>query len=609
MAYDKLTVDDCKDLIAKTIDLYGSWGVGTAFDEDERFYELDFLEDLCLPLEVEGDGTVLSTARDLVENFVNHIDLSNARVSVNRNKTSTVSNEESRALRTFSLGILYMMMVEPDLSVWRTMGKHFSLYGLTAVQTLYKADAWPGRPLRKEDENDDDFKSRESEFKDKKLSVLPIVVRAVHPRNVYPDPAYGGRQYVVEYHQKMVFDVLQRWPRWNNPMGRKMGDATEYKTLWTPTIRYEEADGMPLLPGKGIDKHGYGFLPWTFIETGLGNVSADGDLSKRYVGILRYIKDMLISESRNFSMGDVILKYGAWPVSTLEGEGAEEVAANTKISQRYGSLTVLPPGVTMKKQAPDVPPDAIRTQLSIVSEYIAASMGPRSTRGLSETGVRSGVDRERILAEAGSRFRYASEAFRYGAARVLINCARLFKSKVPDDVRVWAHTPMGQIDEIIKKDKIREPFIINVEFAPISPEDEYRRHDDLERLVASGIVDEIYAQEKMPDVDPEQIAEHKERLKAMNDPMVEQVFSQYRAAEVIKLITKHQGVQAIQAGAVPGQGGAPPMGREPSRRMVPITPEIAPLGSAEAMQQKLAQQRSQIPMNPMQGQGGGGNRR
>jgi len=79
---------------------------------------------------------------------------------------------------------------------------------------------------------------------------------------------------------------------------------------------------------------------------------------------------------------------------------------------------------------------------------------------------------------------------------------RVLKNVVPGEFNVWARTPSDEFDIEFTKDDIVEPFNCYVEFAPVSEEDEYRRHDDLERLTAAGIVTRKWSREQMSNVDP-----------------------------------------------------------------------------------------------------------
>ena len=60
-------------------------------------------------------------------------------------------------------------------------------------------------------------------------------------------------------------------------------------------------------------KHNYGFLPYVEIDSGLGNQSIDGDVEMRWVGLLRYMSGILKSQSRNYSISDIMNMKGPWP--------------------------------------------------------------------------------------------------------------------------------------------------------------------------------------------------------------------------------------------------------------------------------------------------------
>lgn len=591
----KPTFDEIKtELLPKCEEIYG--GLYNKFEEDQQFYELDFQKQLDIPEEFKNDGVVLPTARDFVDTFVDHIDIGNARVFVNRKKTTDLSTEEAEMMRKFYLGLIHRTNVESDISPWRVAAKHYALHGLAVLKTVWDADRWPDKPIQKKGESDDAYAKKIDAWRDETHQSLPIVIQAVNPRCIMGDPSFAGRGFVFEKHTKIVYDVMQRWPKWGNPKSRGLGEEVDYVTWWSKNYRCDFVDDKPLFPAEGgVVKHNYGFIPYVFIDSGLGNMSYDAKLEMRYVGILRYIFDLLIAESRDFSISDIVLKKTAWPWGILTGENAKGVK---KLDQHFGTYTALPEGVDIKEMTPEVPPEALNQHLYRTSDYLSAHAAPRSVRGLSESGVRSGADRRLVIAEAAARYRYSEEAFKNGAAKVLGNCAQLFKNVIPGDVRVWARTPRDEFDEIIKKDKMKEPFTCYVEFAPISEEDEYRRQDSLIRLVGGGIVTKEWARTKMPDVDAVAMGreDRKEMLRSL--PSYMQTLDQYLASQL----------GGVMGGGI--QMGANPMVKdaEAGRRMSPIVPNKAQPGTAEEMQNKLKALRSPTPMSATQGRGGGGNR-
>jgi len=599
----KPSVTEIIELLPKCREVYQ--GVHDEFQKDDDFYELNFKGKLEIPEEFKSKGIVLPTARDMVDTFVDNIDIANARVFVNKKGTSATSFEEAEMMRKFYLGLIHRTNVEADISPWRVAAKHYALYGLGVFKTVYDADRWPDKPERQGNESEDDFAARSDEWRHETHESLPIVVQAINPYCIFPDPSYGGRQFVIEEQKRTVFDISKRWPTWKNPNSKKLNEPVTYLQYWDKEYRCDLIDEEPVLPVKGgVVAHNYGFIPYILMDSGLGNISFEAEPKKRYVGMLRYMYDILVSESRDYSINDIVLARTAWPWFTIEGDNASAV---TELKQTFGTATPMPANTKVVPQISQVPPEALNTHLAITADYIASHGGPRSVRGLGETGVRSGADRRLVIDKGTDRYKYSTESFKNGTAKALANCARLMKNVVPGDIRVWAKTPTDEFDVEIKKEKMKEPFTCYVEFAPISEEDEYRRHDDLERLVSSGIVTRRWARSQMSNVDPIAMEEDEEREKFKNDPNLYAIQAQYAAGRLAQAISARSMAEGLSTG-LPMQSPAPGQTPEAGRSLVPPIPNVAPLGSAQDMQNKLKQNRSQTSMKPMQGVGGGGNR-
>jgi len=606
----KPTVPDILDLYADCERRYQTSGIYDQFDEDERFYELDFAEDLGLLAGLEDEGIVLPSARDLVDACCDNSDIYNPRVWVNRKGESKKSEEEQNLLRKFGLGVLYRNNVEATISPIRVGSKHYWIHGLSVLKTVWDADRWLDKPERNENEDENTYAARVDKWRAERHDSIPIVIRAVHPQSVMLDPYYEGGKFVFETREELCYNVGQSFPGWDNPKSRKSSDKVEHISFWTPHYRCELYDREPVLGKRwgGVASHTYGFIPYVPIDTGLGNVSHDNDLAKRYVGILRYIRDLLISESRDYSYGDVILKYEAFPWGYLKGANTQGV---TEIFKKFGEYNALPDGVEIVDMNPKVPPEALLTWMGVAANYLSNHAAPPAVRGLGEQGVRSGADRRLMIAQAAVRYQYANEAFKHGVAKVLSNCARIMKNVVPGNINVWARTPTDEFDIEIDKDKMKEPFTFYVEFAPISEEDEYRRHDDLERLFKSGLVTKRWARKQMSNVDFESLEIDEEVEKVKESPAIQQIIDQYVAGKLMEAISKRNTAESVEnpppmtpsAMNVPQQ--ATNMAQNvsaPGRRLVPPIP-----AAPNPMEQQLAAMRSQVPMT-QQGQTGGGNR-
>ncbi len=576
------------------------------FDDDEKYYELDFKEDLNIPVEFKSEGIVLPTARDMVDAFVDHIDISNARVFVNKKKNTQSAEEEAEIERKACLGLIHRTNVESDISPWRVAAKHYALHGLGVLKTVWDVDRWPDKPEQNEGESDDDYAERIDEWRSQTHVSIPIVIQAINPHCILPDPSFGGRMFVIEKQERTCFDAFKMWPHWKNPEGKGVTEKVTYYSFWDDTYRCDIVDSQPVLKIKGgVAKHKYGFIPYVLIDSGLGNISIEAKPEMRYVGMLRYIYDMLLAESRDFSLADIILAREAMKGGYITGRNAKSVNASD-LTQKYGQYTPLPEDVEVHHWPTQVPPDMLNMHLARTNDYISSHAAPRSVRGLSEAGVRSGADRRLIMAEAGTRYQFSSESFKNGTSKVLTNCLLLLKNVIPGDVRVWARTPTDEFDIEIDRDKMKEPFTCYVEFSPISEQDEYTRKDSLMRQIQVGLITKKTARKQMSNIDPLDEELEEERQKIKDSPIVNQMVEQYLAGKLASELSKRQGAETI-AGNVPtgtpGMGGQPMMGGT-----VPPISERAPIGSPEEMQQQLASMRSPNPLYPGQGMGGGGKR-
>lgn len=607
---NKPTVDDILELYDDCKRRYSESGLWGQLQEDESFYELDFRERLLLPEEFQDEGIVLPTARDLVDSSVDNTDIFNVRVWANRKGTSPRSEDEQNLLRKFGLGVLYRNNVESNISPIRVAAKHYWMHGIGILKTVWDADRWFSAPEKKNNESEDAYAARLDEWRSSHHDSLPIVIKAVNPRQIMLDPYYDGGMFVFETREELCFNVKERYDWWSNPLGRKITDKVDHISFWTNEYRCELFDREPVLKQQGgVVQHKYGFIPYVPIDTGLGNLSSDNDLTKRYVGVLRYVKDLLISESRDYSIGDIILKRNAFPWGTITGPNAQSV---TEIFQQFGQFNALPEGVELEEKQPKLPPDALLTWLGVAANYLGGHAAPPAVRGMGETGVRSGADRRLIIAQAATRYQYANEAFKHGVAKVLSNCARIMKNVVPGDIRVWARTPVDEFDMEIKKGSLKEPFNFYVEFAPISEEDEYRRHDDLERLVTSGIVVPRWARKQMSNVDPDQMEIDEQVELMMKSEAFQTILAQYAGGLLMQALQKRSRAESVDDPPPPinpvfGEG-APGQGGEAGRRVVAPIPNVPVPGSAQDIQNSLAAQRAPKPIN-QSGQSGGGNRR
>ncbi len=427
----------CDEIVSLATQLEGGEYYGPVREkwrDVEKFYELGFAESLGIPKEFKDDAVVLPTGRDAVDTYVDHIDLDNARITVNKKGIADVNVKEAEMMRKFYTGLLYRTMTESSISQLRVGGKHYGLYGCSVIKDVWDADRWPDKPIQKDNESEDHYAGRIEDWRGETLQsmTLPLVIQAINPYHILGDPSAFGQQFIIEKYDRLVGDVVVQWPDWKGSGDKGISDKVSYISFWSKKWRSEIIDGVPVLKGEVIP-HDYGFIPYVAIDSGLGNVSIDNNPKMRWVGILDYIRDVLISQSRAYSISESVLKGGAWPWGYLKGPNARSVK---KISRKYGSYEALPDGVEIVNMPPDVPPEALWRHLDFNSDTIAAHAAPRGLRGMAEAGVRSAAQQRLLNVEGTSIYRYADEAWRYGIAKVLTNCAYIYKHIVPGDLRV-----------------------------------------------------------------------------------------------------------------------------------------------------------------------------
>ena len=581
---DKPTWKEILEVYDKSKDKYVKSGLQQAFEKDNKLYELDFLSELNIPAEFKKDATVLHTARDRLDSLVDHTDVSHARIHVNKKRASGPELERMEMLEKFGLGLIHRTNVESDISPLRVSAKHYWLHGVTWIKTVFDRDIW-----------------------DNDKSLLPIVIQAVNPSNIIPDPYHNGRDYIFEVRKKLIYDVKQTpWYQEKSKMGIKIKDMPDdeeieqieyydkkYRCLFWDREPVWDVDG-------GVPEHNYGFLPYTAIESGLGNLDIDNNPVKRYVGILRYMEKLLISQSSIYSMCDILTK-----LETMIGGYITGADANTipKIKQSYGHWNIIGvKDVTIKSWERKLAPREAYAHLAYITDLIDIHSAPKSMFGLGEEGVRSGADRRLVLAEAQSKLNYSKDAFANGWAQVLAKCARLVKNVVPGNFNIWAKSSAEDFDVSVNKEHFKEPFNFYVEFSPISEEDEYRRHQDLLEMYNGGLYTKEHARSKLSDVDVKALdkQELKELLKG-SDPYLMML-----ANHLTGLISQALGEAGIPMppmgspqGGAQGQGGA-------GRPLVPGIPDRAQPGSQQEMHnQSRYPYKAKVNIN--QGRGGGGN--
>uniref|UniRef100_A0A6M3J5C4 Portal protein n=1 Tax=viral metagenome TaxID=1070528 RepID=A0A6M3J5C4_9ZZZZ len=540
-----------------------------AFNLDDVYYELLFRDQLGLPEEYKEDGVVLPTARDIVDAGTNHVSTVYARFMRPSRGVGKDATDQAEMLRKFDTAMFYRTKMESDISPWRNASKHGCQYGMWCFESLYNPDKLPEEPEQRDGESDMDFQERMDIYNGELYDALPIVVRAVHPQNVYPDP---NGEFVIIEESKTLMQAKSEWSNLAIPLttsGIVQGTGTYHDvtqvTYFDKQYRAIYVNQIPALTAAnedGVIEHDYGHIPYVIGYSGLGSADKSAKPEKQAVGLIRYLRSLLRSESFAYSVYNIILKSHSWPITFVSGPGA---AALTTIKMKFGKIYEKPAGVTIEDYVKAPPSDMVMQHMEYTASILAASAAPRSVRGLPEAGVRSGTDRAQIISEARLRYDSILEQMQLTTAKVMSNCTKIAERVVPEDFHIWAKAPDEEIDFRIDRSKIRHHYTTFVEFTPVSPEEEARRHADAMNSVKSGVMSTHTARKRYwshIDTEAEDIRVEAEKLR--NSQPVMEVMAQMVAQELMGEVARLGKIKALQSGQTaqvgvgqPGQAISP----------------------------------------------------
>ncbi len=472
---------------------------------DERYLRLDFRELLNIPSAFVRDAIVLPTAREVVDTATDHITPKFRRVNVPRRTTETEKGtEQALKLTKFYEALLNWIEDQFIVSPFRTSVKHLAGIGLSTWRFDFDKKRHPTRPTRNQFEFEDDFMDAMEEWRQTREENLPFTLRVLHPTEVYFDPFHDPPEWGIQKSQRYVYDALRLYPAWKNPMGRKRSDKVEVLEFWDSHIRAVSVDKEPALKtrdGDGILQHRHGIHPFIIGGSGLGYEDAEKKAETRYSGFIRIIRDVLRSESRNFSIQDIVLKAGAWPIRTATGEQANQVA-NMKLE--YGKIHPIPEGVEIGELASSLPPAVVFQAMQMANQIISGATAPRVSRGLQQPGLRSGFDRQVALGQATLRYQPLADSTERMMSQLLRNSGFLMERVIKEPISIAIGAQQDEFLRVSGND-FKGHHAVKVKINVLEPSDEIRKMQNVISLVTSGLMSPQTAiRENLPNVDPDQ---------------------------------------------------------------------------------------------------------
>lgn len=489
-------------------------------EEDEDYYDLDFREELNMPAEFAADAVVLPTSRSNVDSIVDHVSPESRSVEVSAVSDAPEALKKARKEQRFHEALLNFIEDSYDQSPFRQGVKRLGMLGIETWK--FVPVPAKGRPkLKRKGESDEDFDDRLEIWKTEHSTTMPFRLIPLHPAEVFLDPFNATPKWGIHVKNMYVGELQEIYPKWENTANKRLTDEVAVVEYWDDreravTVNNESAFG----PGKEVIKHRHGTHPFIKGASGFGSDNKDHEPDKMYVGINRYIKDILQSESRNYSVTDIVLKTQAWPIRIATGDRANEIPV---LELKYGQITPFPAGVKIEDLTPSLPPDMVFGHQQTASGIISDIAAPRAVRGLREPGTTSGIDQQTQIGEARLKYRPVASGIERMMTKLCQKAAIYMRTTIKHPVSLRAGARSDEIFEV-GPSAFANPLPVRVRVNVLDPSDEIRKKNSIAAELAAGTLDQLEAiKELHPDKDAGKIQKRVLTDRYMQNPIVQQV--------------------------------------------------------------------------------------
>lgn len=533
------------------------------FEIDDKFYSLDFRDELNLPEKFRSDAVILPTTREVVGAAVNHVNPVFRRITVPRRSANPKATQQAQKLKKYYSALLNWFEKQPSTSPFRDANIFLNVYGKAEFKILWDAAKRPDKPKREQFDDDEEYEEALADWEMANAENMPYTLLVPHPSTVMPDPWNDPPQWAIEHNDMRVGQVKALYPNWANESGKKLSDMVEVIEYWDKDARSVIADKQPALKtrdGSGLVRHKWRIHPYICGASGLGYDDKDRNPEKRYVGLIRYIRGVITSESRAYSISDIVMKSEAWPVRTIEGERAND-APVIKMDD-YGTLQPLPPGVTINSLKPELPAERLAEHQAITNGIISSATAPRVVRGLSQTGMRSGFDRQLAMGEARLQYDPIARAMERMLTELCFKAGVLMENLGKGRLSIAAGAEEDEFTDISPSD-FKGHHAVNVEVNVLEPEDEIRRNTDAANMVSNGLWSPQTAiRKRFPDLDPKTELGRSVSWRVLNSEPIMNMLGMAAAQTVGENLGLEQIVDAVLQQVQQAQQETPGRGRD-----------------------------------------------
>ena len=475
---------------------YSAWHLQQT--EDAKFYDLDY--QVAVAESPNNFETVRPpSATTIVDMTADHSAGNFPRLHVPRRKETAEAQAQTTLMEKAAQGFWYRTIANSPRNILRAWAQSGALRGAICGSLLYNPDVWPDLPLPSKHGGIDsqEYKDAKDEVDAQRKSAWPFVLDYIDPLDVYPDPGTEGREYVIHAFQRKAYEVKRAWPNWDwmipgASLPANPTDNVEFISYADPTYRAYILGGMGSLstagtalnPSQdGVQKHGYGFLPYLFTAGGFG--SPFGKPEQRYRGIFTNSKDLLKLEARRMTHLDAIIAQQAFPwIFAQHG---------VNLDMQLGGVTRVPPGVKVQDAAfelrPTIPINELVMELHENRQALQRATIPDALGGLEGKSGESGYLRSINVGTGRARIRALSDSLERAVEWASSGFYKLVENKVKAPVSVWGKGMDSEQEFItIKPKDINGHYEVYASLAPSLPQDDSVNISNGGKLFEHGLI-------------------------------------------------------------------------------------------------------------------------
>lgn len=507
---------------------------------DDRFYNL--LYDVAMSENPHNFEAVRPpSATTIVDMAADHSAGNFPRLHIPKRKETSQDQDRALLMQKAGQGFWYRTIASKSKNILRAWAQSGALRGAMCGELLYNRDDWPTspRPSQYGGIDSEAYKEACDEVDGLRRESWPFVLNHIDPVDVYPDPSSDGRDFVIHAFERRAYEIKRAWPQWDwsVPGSQQKCKPTDWVTFISYADKFyrsyiiggaagiAQGQGYPLNDTQnGVQKHGYGFNPYMFIDGGFG--SPFGPPQHRFRGLLTNIRDLLKLEARRMTHLDAIVAQQAFPwLIAQQGVNPD---------MQLGGITRVPAGTDVRtaitELRPQVPINEIVIELHEVRQAIQRGSLPDALGGLEGKSGESGYLRSINVGTGRSKIRGLGDGLERMVEATTTGFFKLIENKVKAPVSIWGKG-MDEEQEFvtIKPKDIGGHYEVYASLEPSLPQDETMNIRNGQTLYEHGgipmrdFLQTYAARENATDLMQERMAEDLIKSEPMQQQMIADV--------------------------------------------------------------------------------------